>query len=296
MTETIAVIGLGQMGLPIAERLLAAGASLTVHNRTAGKAESLVAKGARVATSPAGAVADGVTLVVTMVADDKALEGVTLGDGGLLGALAPGAVHLSMSTVSPETARRLAAAHRERGNDYVAAPVFGRPDAAAAGKLWIAMAGPAAARERAKAVVDAFSQGVYEFGEEPAAANVAKLAGNFLIGAALEAMAEAFALGEKNGLDRTALATLFGDTLFNCPIYRGYGAMIADERYEPAGFRVDLGLKDVRLALAAADASAVPMPLAGLLHDRLLGLLARGHAGLDWSAIGLGVSRQAGLR
>jgi len=295
MTDTIAVIGLGQMGLPIAERLLAAGHRLAVYNRTAAKAQSLAAKGARVAANPADAAA-GATLVITMLADDKALEAVTSGDGGLLGTLAPGGVHLSMSTVSPETARRLAVAHREWESDYVAAPVFGRPDAAAAGKLWVAMAGPAVARERAKAAAGAFSQGVYEFGEDPAAANVAKLAGNFLIAAALEAMAEAFALGEKNGLDRTALATLFGDTLFNCPIYRGYGAMIAGERYEPAGFRVGLGLKDVRLAQAAADASAVPMPLAGLLHDRLLGLLAQGHDGLDWSSIGLAVSREAGLR
>lgn len=295
MTETIALIGLGQMGLPMAERLLAAGHGLAVYNRTAAKGEALVAMGARVTADPAEAAA-GASLVITMLADDRALEAVTLGDGGLLSELASGGVHLSMSTVSPDTARRLAAAHTERGHAYVAAPVFGRPDAAAAGRLWVAMAGAPAARERAKAVITAFSQGVYEFGDDPAAANVAKLAGNFLIASAIEAMAEAFALGEKNGLDRTALATLFGDTLFNCPVYKGYGAMVAGERYEPAGFRVDLGLKDVRLALETADASAVPMPLASLLHDRLLGLLAQGHAGLDWSAIGLGVSQQAGVR
>lgn len=295
MTETIALIGLGQMGLPIAERLLAAGHGLAVYNRTAAKAEALAAKGARVAASPAEAVV-GASLVITMVADDKALEGVTLGEDGLLGALAPGGVHLSMSTVSPDTARRLAAAHGETGSDYVAGPVFGRPDAAAAGKLWIAMAGPAAARQRIKAVASAFSQGIYEFGDEAANANVAKLAGNFMIASALEAMAEAFALGEKNGLDRTALATLFGETLFNCPVYKGYGAMIAGERYQPAGFRLDLGLKDMRLALETADASTVPMPLASLLHDRLLGLLAQGRADHDWGAIGLGVSQQAGLR
>jgi 3-hydroxyisobutyrate dehydrogenase-like beta-hydroxyacid dehydrogenase len=200
-----------------------------------------------------------------------------------------------MSTISPATSRRLAARHDERGAFYVAAPVFGRPEAAAARKLWICCSGAKEGREKARPVLEALGQGVFDFGDDPAAAGVVKLAGNFLIASALEAMAEAWTLAEKNGIPRRSVADLFSTTLFACPIYKNYGDVIAGERYSPAGFRLALGLKDIGLALETAAESGVPMPLASLLRDRLLGSVARGRKDLDWAGLALAVSEEAGL-
>lgn len=294
MGETIGFVGLGHMGRPMAENLLHAGMALRVHNRTAGKMAPLVERGAAAANTPGEAAPPG-GIVVTMLADDRALEAVTLGPAGLVEALGAGGVHLSMSTVSPATARRLAAAHAERGSTYVAAPVFGRPDAAAARKLWIAAAGPAAALARVRPLLEAMGQGIFPFGEEPAAANVVKLCGNFLIASAMEAMAEAFTLGEKNGIARDHLAQLFASTLFACPIYANYGRMIAAQQYEPAGFALRLGAKDVGLVVGTAVESRTPMPLAQLLQHHYVSGLARGWGELDWSAIARVVSAEAGL-
>jgi 3-hydroxyisobutyrate dehydrogenase-like beta-hydroxyacid dehydrogenase len=189
----------------------------------------------------------------------------------------------------------LAEAQGEGGAAYVAAPVFGRPDAAASGQLWIATSGPVAAKAAARPVLETLGQGVRDFGEDPVAAHVVKLAGNFLIAAACEAMAEAYTLGEKGGLDRAQLAEFFGASLFPSRIYQNYGKAIAEHRYEPAGFKLKLGLKDLRLVLGAADEREVPMPLAGILHDRFLALAAQGHGEKDWTAIGLAVAQEAGV-
>ena len=295
MAETIGFIGLGAMGGAMARRLLEAGHPLRVWNRSAAKAEPLLGLGAAAAaTSPAEAARGG--LVITMLADDQALEAVTSGDAGILVGLGEGGLHVSMSTVAPATARRLAKAHAERGAAYLGAPVFGRPDAAAAGKLWVLQSGASAARERARPLFDVLGQGVFDFGDDPGAANVVKLAGNFLILAAVEALAEAFTLGEKNGIKREALADLFGRTLFACPVYQTYGRAVAAQQPTAGGFRLALALKDVDLALGAAAASAVPMPLASLLHDRLLSALAKGGGDLDVSRLALEVSESAGLR
>lgn len=294
MAETIGFIGLGNMGLGMAKRLIDAGYGLSVYNRTAEKAAALVDAGARRSATPGGATArDGV--VMTMLADDRALEDVVYGEHGLLAGLGDGAVHVSLSTVSPLTAQRLAEAHAERGATYLAAPVFGRPDAAAASKLWVVTSGSKAAKARVSPALEAFSQGIFDFGEDIGAANAVKLAGNFLIVAAMEAMAEAFAMAEKRGIDRTRIHELFATTLFDCPIYRNYGRMIADRQHTPAGFALSLGLKDVRLVLETADAAAAPMPMASLLHDRLLAMHAQGHGALDWSALALAASKDAGL-
>ena len=294
MAEHIAVVGLGGMGSGAARRLLDQGHRVTVWNRSAAKAAPLVERGAKAAQSP-GEAAAGAGIVITLLADDQALEEVVLGPEGIAARLGEGGVHLSMSTIAPATARRLAEAHREAGAAYVAAPVFGRPDAAASGQLWIVTSGPAAAKERARPVLEALAQGVQDFGEDPAGAHVVKLAGNFMIAAATEAMAEAYTLGEKCGLDRARLAEFFGATLFPSRIYQNYGKAIAEHRYEPAGFKLRLGLKDLRLVLGAADASEMPMPLASLLHDRLLALAAQGHGEIDWTAIGLAAAREAGV-
>src|SRR3979490_135681 len=200
MKETVGFIGLGGMGLGMATNLLKAGFGLRVYNRTAEKARPLLEQGARLARSPAEAAEPG-GVVVTMVSDDRALEAVTLGANGLLGRLGDG-VHLSMSTIAPHTARRLAVLHRERGAGYVASPVFGKPDVAAQGKLWIASSGDVAARARVRPLQEAMGQRIVDFGDDPGAANVIKLAGNFMFGAAIEAMAEAFTLVQKHGVPR----------------------------------------------------------------------------------------------
>lgn len=294
MAEEIGFIGVGSMGLPIARNLIAAGYTLRVYNRTASKAEPLAAAGAQVVAQPAEVATPG-GIVVTMVADDHALESVVLGDDGIVDRLGPDGVHVSMSTVAPATAARLAEEHQKRGSSYVAAPVFGRPDAAAAKKLWVTISGPQAAKERARPMLEAIGQGIFDFGETPSAANVVKLAGNFLIVAAMEALAEALTLAEKNEVSRTDMMAMLGQTLFSSPIYQNYGKMIAEKRHTPVGFQMALGLKDVNLVLQTAGDATMPMPLASLLHDRLITGLAKGRSGMDWSALSLSVLEDAGL-
>jgi len=247
-----------------------------------------------IADSP-GAAARGAEVLVTMVTDDPALEAVLLGEQGALAALPTGAIHVSMSTISAGLSRRLAERHRAAGHTYVAAPVFGRPEAAEAGKLWIVAAGPAAAIERCRPLFDAMGQGTVAAGEDPARANVIKLAGNFLIVAAIEALGEAFALGRKYGIAPADLLDIVNGRLFRSPIYENYGKLIADQRYEPAGFKLKYGLKDVRLALAAADDVAAPLPLASLVRDRYLSAVARGWQEIDWAALARIAAADAGL-
>jgi 3-hydroxyisobutyrate dehydrogenase-like beta-hydroxyacid dehydrogenase len=281
------------MGAGAARRLLDQGHRVIVWNRTAEKAVPLVERGAEAAPGP-GEAAARAAIVITFLADDRALEEVVLRPAGIAARLGPGGIHLSMSTISPAIAQRLAEAHRERGADYVAAPVFGRPDAAVAGQLWIVTSGAAEAKVRVRQILEELGQGVRDFGEDPVAAHVVKLAGNFMIAAATEAMAEAYTLGEKCGLDRAQLAEFFGASLFPSRIYQHYGRLVAEHRYEPPGFRLRLGLKDMRLLLGTADAHDMPMPLASLLHDRLLALAAQGQGEIDWTGIGLAVARDAG--
>lgn len=287
-------IGLGAMGLPMATNLIAAGVTLTVHNRTAAKAEALREKGAIVAARPADAARPG-GIVVTMLADDAAVESVVAGADGIAVRLGADGVHLSMSTIAPATARRLARLHQEHGGAYIAAPVFGRPDNAAARQLVVCLSGPAAPKERVRPLLDAMGRAVFDYGDEPGAANVAKLTGNFLIAAALEAMAEAFTMAERNGVARTQVAEMLGKTLFACPIYQRYGEMVANKRHTPAGFALPLGLKDVELALKTGGDARVPMPIASIVRDRLIAALAHGRAAMDWSALALGVLDDAGI-
>jgi len=282
------------MGQPMASNLLKAGFELRVYNRNSSKAEPLVAQGAQRVSKP-GEVVEAGGIVVTMVANDNALESVVSGKEGFLERLGPNGIHLSMSTVSPATARKLADLHAKHGSTYLAAPVFGRPDAAAAGKLFICLSGSQAGKERVHPLLQALGQGVYDFGGDPGAANVIKLTGNFLIAAAMEAMAEAFTLAEKNGIERTKVIDMLGQTSFACPIYQNYGRTIAEERYTPAGFLLSLGLKDVNLVLQAAESAQMPMPFASLLHDRFMASVAKGRGEMDWSALALGVSEDAGL-
>jgi 3-hydroxyisobutyrate dehydrogenase-like beta-hydroxyacid dehydrogenase len=293
MKETIGFIGLGGMGLAMATNLIKSGFGLRVYNRTAEKARPLLELGARLARSPAEAASPG-GIVVTMVSDDRAVEEVTLGGNGFLGRLGDG-VHLSMSTIAPRTARHLADLHRERGSRYVASPVFGKPQVAAEAKLWIATSGDAAARTRVRPVQEAMSQHVFDFGDEPGAANVIKLAGNFMLGAAIEAMAEAFTLAQKHGVPRRQTYEFFTKTLFDCFVYRGYGELIASEHYQPVGAKPSLIRKDYGLVLDAAAEGLVPMPLANLIHDRLTATVAKHREDADWAGFAREVSEGAGL-
>lgn len=294
MASTIGLIGLGNMGEPIGRRILDAGFGLRVYNRTAAKAEPLVAAGAVLARSPADAVEPG-GIVLTMVADDDALDTVIDGENGLLAKLGEGGVHVSLSTVAASAARRREATHRDAGATYLCCPVFGRPPAAAAGKLALALSGEPSAKQRVRPVLETFSNNIVDFGEASGAANAVKLCGNFLIASAIESMSEACALAEKSGVDRRQFIDLLASSLFDCPVYHIYGEGIADRRYEPFGFRLSLGFKDVNLVLGAAADAEVPMPVASLVHDRLLSLMNKGHGALDWTAVDIGVSEDAGV-
>lgn len=294
VSEKISFIGLGSMGQPMALNLLKAGYDLHVYNRDASKTEALTSKGAKRSESPANVVEPG-GIVITMVANDAALEHVTLGEEGILQRLGPGGVHISMSTVSPAIARKLASIHAQRGCTYVAAPVFGRPEAAAAQKLWIAVAGDAAAKERVKPVLQALGQGIFDFGDDPGKANIVKICGNFTIVAAMETMAETLALAEKNGIDRSDYINMLSQTIFACPIYQNYGRMIAERQFTPVGFQLQLGLKDVNLVLDAAEDVHVPMPFASFAHDRFTTAVAKGWGEKDWAQVTQLVSEDAGL-
>ena len=289
----IGFLGLGRMGSAMALRLLEAGHALTVYNRSAARARTLAAQGARVAGSVSEACRSPV--VLSMLADDAAVAQLVLGAQGVVCSLGPGAVHLCMSTISVEMAERLAAAHAQAGQLYASAPVFGRPEAAAAGKLFLVTAGAAPALETCVPLLEVLGQRRFHFGDRAATANLIKLSGNFRIAAVIETLGEALALVEKSGVESGAYMELLTSTLFGAPVYRTYGELLAQRRFEPAGFAAPLGLKDIRLTLAAAEALRVPMPVASLLRDRFLTLLARGGEQLDWSAIGALTARDAGL-
>lgn len=290
----VAVLGLGSMGSGIAGRLVEAGHDVAVYNRTQSAADGLVARGARRAKTPAEAVTQG-GIAVTMLANDAALEAVTTGPDGFLERLGEGGLHISMSTIAPALAIALAERHRKVGSAYLASPVFGRPDAAASGRLRIALSGSDAAKARAKPVHDAVSQGIFDFGTAPEAAHVAKIGGNFLIAAAMEAMSESFALLAKSGVDATVFLEMMTHSLFTGVVYPGYGRFILDRKFEPAGFKLRLGAKDVGLALTAGAAAETPLPFASLLRDRFLQAIAKGRGDIDWSAISLGAREDAGL-
>lgn len=290
----IGLIGLGQMGTGIAANLLKAGHELTVYNRTRAKAEALASEGAKVADHIADACRGDA--VITMLSNDDAVENAVYGDGGVLASLPKGAIHVSSSTISVALSKRLAEQHAARGQRYVAAPVFGRPEAAAAAKLFIVAAGSPEAVKTAMPVFDAIGQRTFTVSEDAPAANIIKLSGNFLIASVIESLGEAMALVGKAGIDKHQYLELLTSTLFGAPIYKTYGTLIADERFSPPGFAAPLGLKDVRLTLAAGDDLRVPLPLASLLRDRYLTLLANGGDNLDWSAIGGLPAKDAGSK
>jgi len=289
----VGFVGLGNMGQPIARNLLKAGHELVVFNRTRRKAQDLVPWNARVAATLAEACAPGV--VTTMLSDDHAVGECVFGENGILNSLPAGGLHLSLSTISVKLSQHLAEQHGKHGQSYVAAPVFGRPQAAESAQLVVVAAGPGEAIERARPLLEAVGRKLFVLGEHAPRANALKLSGNFLIASMLEALSEAFALARKHGIE-PAQALEILNTLFQSPVYEGYGRLMVERRFDPAGFKMTLGLKDVRLVLAAAAAVSVPMPLASLVHDQMTSCVARGMGDTDWAALSRLVAENAGLK
>jgi 3-hydroxyisobutyrate dehydrogenase-like beta-hydroxyacid dehydrogenase len=267
---------------------------VTAYNRTRERAEALRKDGITVAASIADACRAGEP-VLTMLADDAAVENVVFGDDGVLKSLPRGKAHISLSTISVALSERLAAEHTRAGQEFIASPVFGRPEAAEQGKLAVVAAGPKATIERCKPLWDAIGQKLLVIGEQPPKANVVKLTGNFLIATVLESLGEAFAFARKSGVDAAALLDFLTSTLFNAPVYKTYGGLIVEGKYDHVGFALPLGFKDLRLVQQAADGQKVPMPIASVLHDRFVTAMARGHEHSDWSILGQVAAEDAGL-
>lgn len=294
MTFTAAFIGLGAMGTPIATNLLKNNVNLFVYNRTKDKMEPLISKGAKGLDSPSEAFKN-CDILFSMVADDHALLDITTSENGVLKNVRPGCVHISMSTISPKISKEMVEKHAEKGAYYLAAPVFGRPDAAEQAKLFIALAGEGKAKMKIIPLLNLIGQFLYDFGDKPETANAVKLAGNFLILNVVEALAEAFAFVQKSGVEPQDFLTFLSETLFPSPVYKDYGNRVANQQFYPAGFKMNLGLKDMDLLLRTADHLKVPLPIAGILHDRLMVGLANGRDNLDWSAIAMTEMEESGI-
>jgi 3-hydroxyisobutyrate dehydrogenase-like beta-hydroxyacid dehydrogenase len=288
----IGFIGLGRMGGHVAENLLKAGHSVTVWNRSQEPIAALVAKGAVAANAPEDAMQGDV--VFSMLSNDQVMSDVGLA-GPLLAKAAKGLVHVNMATISAAFAKELQAAHKKAGLGYLSAPVFGRPDMAASGQLVAAVAGDADALAKIASVFEAITARVVPVGEEAEKANLFKIAGNFMIASELQATGEAFALLRKGGVDASLFHDVLGGRLFTGAVFKAYGAMILEQKYEPAGFALTLGLKDVNLARAAAEGLKVEMPTADLLKKNYDQAVEWGWQNKDWSAIGEVPAKKAGL-
>lgn len=288
----VGFIGIGGMGLGMVRNLLKAGHAVTVYNRTRSRAEELLPDGATLADRPSDTCRGDA--VISMLADDRAVEQLIL-ESDFLAALAPGVVHCGMATISAGLAARLVEVHATAGRAYCSAPVFGRPPAAAAAQLFIVAAGAPAALAKCQPLFDVLGQRTFIVGEDPVAANVIKISGNFMLASLIETMGEAFALVRKYGIDPAQYLEVMTNSIFPAPVYKGYGGMIASDRFEPAGFKLALGLKDIRLALAAADAVTMPMPIASLVRDHYMTAMARGYGNIDWAGLALISAEAAAL-
>src|SRR5712692_5019827 len=294
MSEHIGFIGTGNMGQPMARNLLRAGFELRVYDINVANLAPLVEQGARQAFRPGDVVEPG-GIVITMVPDDAALKHVTIGEDGIVARIGSNGVHLSLSTISPQTSEELAAEYTQRGSTFLGATVYGRPELAAAQQLAILISGPHQAKERVRPILTTLGERIFDFGEAAGAANVVKLIANFLLGVNLEAIAEGLALGERNGIDRRRIIDMVRQTLFDCVVFNTYGPMIAHKAYAPARFPVPLGYKDMQLVSNAAARAHVPMPLLNVVHNRLMTCIAHGWVEQDWSSLDRAVLQDAGL-
>lgn len=286
-------IGLGRMGVGMVQNLLKAGHAVTVYNRSPDKIAPVVALGAKAASSIAEAA--HAEVIITMLSDDAAVESVVFGDAGMLRHMAPHAIHVSSSTISTKLVETLTREHAKANQGFVAAPVFGRPDSASAGTLYVVAAGERRAVTAVSPLLDAIGQKTFVVSDAPRLAALVKLSGNFLMAAVIESLGEAIALIAKGGIDRAQYVELLTSTLFTAPVYKTYGKLLAGGKFTPAGFPAPLGAKDIRLVLSAAEGLNVPLPLASLLRDRFLSLLAHHGDSLDWSAVGELASRDAAI-
>ncbi|MBK4738410.1 NAD(P)-dependent oxidoreductase [Noviherbaspirillum pedocola] len=287
----IGFIGLGHMGEPLAANLLKAGHRLVIWNRSQASAQRLAAQGAQIATTPEEALGTGI--VFSMLADNDAIRAVLI-DSGVMAKAAKESVHVNMSTISVAYAQELTAQHEKLGITYIAAPVLGRPDVAAAGKLNILAAGPAAAIDRVQPLLDVLGQKTWRLGETASHANVIKLAANVLLASAVETIAETATFVSAHGVAAADLLQIISNSTFPGPVYQGYGKLIVEDRFDPPGFKAGLALKDVRLALAASDDKATPMPIASLVRDSLLDALAHQEGDKDLAVLGRVAARRAG--
>ncbi len=287
MEQNIGFIGLGSLGTPIAVNLLESDHALYVYNRTAAKAKPLGDKGAIVCENVA-ALAKQCSIVFTIVSDDAALKSICEGNDGLLNNLEKESLHISMSTILPKTAAELALLHQQHNLHYLASPVFGRPDAAAAKKLNYVISGEEQFRRQAEPLLKTSGgANVFDFGETITAANTVKLCGNFLIASALEAIGESINLAEKSGVDANQMWNMFSQTLFNTPLYANYSNIILQQKFEPAAFTMKLGLKDMNLVMEQAAAAQQQMPLAQLLQKNMKAIVDSGNENIDWSAVSM---------
>jgi 3-hydroxyisobutyrate dehydrogenase-like beta-hydroxyacid dehydrogenase len=291
--ETIGFIGLGNLGLPMATNLLKAGYPVTAYNRSREKAKPLEMLGANIVNQPEGVAKKGI-IVITLVSDDNALREVSQ---NLAKALGENGLHISMSTVSADTNRDLAEIHKKAGAEFIAAPIFGRPEAIAAKAAAVCISGSTLSqRQRATTILkDGAARVVFDFGDETGATNVVKLIGNFMIASSIEMMAEAFALAEKNGIEVSSLYDMLTSTIFSAPVFQNYGRIIMNRSYYPAAFRIALGLKDVNLVLSNAEKNETPMPMAKLVQNKLQKAMASGKPENDWSSFAEEARKEAGL-
>lgn len=287
----IGFLGLGGMGRGMAGNLIKAGHEVTVWNRSQGPVSALAAQGAKVASTPGEALQGDIAL--SILADDAALFSVF--DDATLAQAAPGLVHANMATVSIDAVRCVMAGHARHGIGYVGAPVFGRPDVAAAGKLNIIASGSDAGIARVQPAFDVMGQKTWVVGSDPALAHTVKIAGNLMIAAAIEMLGESLTLAEKGGVDPKLFAEIMTSTIFSAPVFKNYAGIITEKRYDPAAFKLKLGLKDVNLALAAGSSTQTPLPLASLMRDHFLEAIAHGDGDKDWAALAEVVARKAGL-
>lgn len=290
----VGVVGIGRMGHGIAGRVRGGGHDVVVYNRTPGRTGELERAGARVAPSVAAACEER-EVVITMLANDDALREVALGEGGLRDSLAPGAIHMTMGTHGVQTVRALTAAHEEAGQALIAAPVLGRPDVAAAGRLGVVVAGPPEAVALCEPLFEVIGRRTFHAGPRPESATAIKLANNLTLGCAIEVMGEAFSLARKYEVDPAVFHDVLVDGLFSSPAYQVYGKIIVEESYDQVGFTTELGLKDANLALAAADLARLPLPSVNVWRDRLLSAIAHGHGELDWAVVAREQAQAGGL-
>jgi 3-hydroxyisobutyrate dehydrogenase-like beta-hydroxyacid dehydrogenase len=286
METDISFIGLGNMGTPMALNLLKHGLKLSVYNRTRAKAEPLIKAGAQLLEKPSEAFKNS-SLVFSMLANDEALSEITEGLDGLLESAHEGCIHVSLSTVAPDTIKRLADQHKKKGAQLITAPVFGRPDVAKRQELWICMAGDEDAKKRVRPFLEMMGKKVYDFGTTPETANFVKISGNFMIVSVIEMLSEAFAVVKNNGINPEQFLSLMTETLFPSPVFQTYGKIISQQAFNPPGFKMKLGLKDLNLFLSSSEELSLDLPLAHVLRERFLTSIKNGHEDLDWSAISL---------